>query len=154
MNGLDVIALPWREPAEALAAFADEPFALGLLSDGSAERGRWSYLARRPDRTCVLQHGEEPAAALRTMLGPPSPAEAPCPFAGGVVGLAAYELGARFEGLDLARCGRWPDLVLARYPALLAFDHARRGVLAIGRGEHAARLARLAARWLQAPPVA
>ncbi len=34
----------WREPLEVLASFAEEPYALGLISDGSA-RGRWSYLA-------------------------------------------------------------------------------------------------------------
>ena len=39
----------WRDPLAVLASFADEPYALGLISDGSA-RGRWSYLGWRPSR--------------------------------------------------------------------------------------------------------
>ena len=40
----------WRDPLAVLASFADEPWALGLISDGSA-RGRWSYLGWNPSRT-------------------------------------------------------------------------------------------------------
>ena len=31
---------PWREPAEVLSAFADEPWALGLVTGGAG--ARWS----------------------------------------------------------------------------------------------------------------
>ena len=37
---------PWREPAEVLSAFADEPWALGLVTGGAG--ARWSYVARAP----------------------------------------------------------------------------------------------------------
>jgi para-aminobenzoate synthetase component 1 len=66
----------------------------------------------------------------------------------------SYELGDRFEPLGLARHDGWPDLACARYPALLAFDHARRRVLAVGRGagsEQARARARLAQGWLARP---
>jgi para-aminobenzoate synthetase component 1 len=56
------------------------------------------------------------------------------PFQGGVIGLASYELGDRAERLGLARKAPWPDLAGARYETLLAFDHHRREVLAIGPG--------------------
>ncbi|HEY0051801.1 MAG TPA: anthranilate synthase component I family protein, partial [Caulobacteraceae bacterium] len=49
----------------------------------------------------------------------------------------------------------WPDLILARYDRLLAFDHAERRVLAVGRGadaKAAALAADEAATWLAASP--
>ena len=64
-----------------------------------------------------------------------------------MVGLASYELGDRIERLGLRRMAGWPDLVCGRYETLLAFDHARREVLAIGPDSRAAPLA-----WLDAPP--
>jgi para-aminobenzoate synthetase component 1 len=132
-----------------LGAYADEPHALCLLSDGA--RGRWSYLARRP--SAVLEVApDDPSdafAALAALLGPRRAAapDGP-PFQGGVAGLAAYELGDRIEPLGLARRARWPDLACARYDTLLAFDHHAREVLAIGPDETAAAGA---LAWLEAP---
>jgi para-aminobenzoate synthetase component 1 len=91
------------------------------------------------------------------LVGPPQAMDPDGPpFQGGVVGLAAYELGDRVERLDLPRTG-WPDLACARYPALLAFDHLQRRVLAIGRGgsqSFARARAEAALAWLDAasPP--
>jgi len=61
-----------------------------------------------------------------------------------VLGLAAYELGARFEDLEVVKSSGWPDLILADYPAWLAFDHADQIVEVQGQ----------AADWLEvSPPV-
>ncbi|MFA5599959.1 MAG: aminodeoxychorismate synthase component I, partial [Phenylobacterium sp.] len=131
---------PWREPLEALSAFADEPWAVGLLSGGEGAQARWSYLARDPDATLTVRPDDpaDPFEVLRALLGEPAPADpAGPPFQGGVLGLAAYELGARVEPLELARAPGWPDLAAARYPALLAFDHAALRVVAVGRGTDA-----------------
>ena len=88
-------------------------------------------------------------AALQALVGPPRPARADGPpFQGGVAGLAAYELGDRLEPLRLGRMAGWPDLAAGRYERLLAFDHARREVLAIGPDAPAARSA---LGWLDAP---
>ena len=134
------------------SAFADEPFALVLLSDGQGERGRWSYLARRPSQTLILapDDSRDPFAALAALIGPARPThpDGP-PFQGGVAGLAAYELGDRLEHLGLGRMAPWPDLACARYDILLAFDHARRRAVAIGPDESAAHEA---LAWLAAPP--
>ena len=61
------------------------------------------------------------------------------------MGLAAYELGDRVERLGLDHMAGWPDLICGRYETLLAFDHHRREVLAIGPGAAAAL------RWLDSP---
>ena len=159
MRHVVLISAPWRDPVWAAAPWRDEPFACAMISGGQA--GRWSYLLRQPDETLViappsLSGGDprDPFVALAALIGPPQSVEPDGPpFQGGVVGLAAYELGDRVEPLGLPRTG-WPDLVCARYPALLAFDHLQRRVLAIGRGGSqgfARARAEAALAWLDAP---
>ncbi len=134
-----LIEAPWTDPVEALAAFADEPYA-ALLSGGG-----WSYLARRPDLVMEPRQGEplpDVPGLLRGGHRPDGP-----PWQGGVIGLASYELSARLEAVAPQVRGEWPDLTLARYPALLAFDHARCRVIAVGRG----RQAGAALAWLDGP---
>jgi len=143
----------WRDPVEVLSAFAEEPWAIGFVSGGAGPRGRWSYVARAPQ--AVLQPAPDPFAGLRDLLGPAAaPDEDGPPFKGGVAGLACYELGDAVEALGLARRDGWPDLAVGRYEALLAFDHERREVVAIGRGagqEAASVRARMALAWLDLP---
>jgi para-aminobenzoate synthetase component I len=122
----------WRDPLAVLASFADEPYALGLISDGSA-RGRWSYLGWSPARTFGS------LAAWRSAMPTPEPLEATVsdhpPFQGGAAGLACYEWGAAQEpAMPQPRSG-WPDLAGGIYDRLLAFDHHLKRVWAIGRGE-------------------
>ncbi|MFN3512126.1 MAG: anthranilate synthase component I family protein [Phenylobacterium sp.] len=157
MRSLAQIELAWRDPAEAAQPFAEEPWTLALFSGGNDERARWSYLARAPDATLILSADEprDAFAALRELLGSPVPSgqDGP-PFQGGVAGLAAYEFGDRTEPVGLSRQPDWPDLAAARYPAVLAFDHARGRVLALGRGagaKEAEAAARRAAGWLDGP---
>jgi para-aminobenzoate synthetase component 1 len=149
----------WREPVKVLAAFADEAWAIGLLSGGGGVDGRWSYLARAPDATLTVASGDagDPFAALASLVGPPSPrlVSGP-PFQGGVAGLAAYELGDYVEPLGLSRHPDWPDLACARYPAVLAFDHERREILAVGRGRDSAEAeatAEQAIAWMDTAPI-
>jgi len=139
-------AFAWREPVEVAAALADRPWVVALLSDGGPN-GRWSYVAAEPDRIEELAPADprDGLDLLREMLGPRRPHADGAPFQGGVVGLAAYEFAARLEALDMPREPGWPDLTLARYPTVLAFDHEQRRVMAYGDLE-------LAAGWLEAPP--
>jgi para-aminobenzoate synthetase component 1 len=130
--------LPWREPLAAAAGLRDREGALALLSDGGP-LGRWSFVAADPDRVVI-----EPVEAGLDRLRDPD-------FADGVVGLLAYDAGAR--PATGPREPIWPDLMLARYPAMLAFDHEARQVFAIGRGVDAAAAATaadVAERWLAA----
>ncbi|MGH7028119.1 anthranilate synthase component I family protein, partial [Brevundimonas sp.] len=117
--------------------------ALALLAgagDPAAHGGRWSFVGCEPDRVRVGPVDD--AAPFDTLRHPD--------FAGGgVVGLMSYDAGAR--PATGPRAEVWPDLMLARYPALLAFDHAAGEVLAVGRGADAAEAegrARCATDWL------
>jgi para-aminobenzoate synthetase component 1 len=152
-GSLTVIEHAWREPAAVLAAFADEPWAFGLFGAD----GGWSYAARAPAATLLAEpdDGQDVLAGLRNLRGPlGAPAQAAPPFAGGVVGLAAYELGARLEPAVPQGRTAWPDLAAARYDAILAFDGAGGRVLAVGRGadsDQAKRAAAEASAWLDRP---
>ncbi|HYC68074.1 aminodeoxychorismate synthase component I [Brevundimonas sp.] len=124
---------PWRDPLAAAAGLRHRDGALALLSDGGP-LGRWSFVAAEPDWT----GGEGGLDQLR------DPA-----LSRGVVGLYAYDAGAR--PATGPRPPVWPDLMLARYPAMLAFDHAARTVTVAGRGPDAAAAATAADRaeaWL------
>lgn len=137
---------PWVDPVEVAAGLGggDGDGALALLSDGGPS-GRWSHVAQAPD---VVQVGPVDDAAPFEALRDPV-------FAAGVVGLAAYDAGAR--PATGQRETVWPDLMLARYPAMLSFDHQRRSVCATGRGasaEQATAAAERALAWLStAAPV-
>lgn len=149
MRAATLIRHPWRDPAAVLSAFAGEPWTCAFLSGGEGPRARWSYLLRDPEAVLEIGAGDaqDPFEALAGLIGeraahnPDGP-----PFQGGVAGLAAYELGDRVEPLGLARHPSWPDLAAARYPALLAFDHERLQVLAVG---WSAARAKAASAWLE-----
>jgi len=155
MRAAAIIEAEWREPAGVLSAFADEPWAIGLLSGGDGPSARWSFLARQPDRTLAIGAGDpcDPFSALAELIGEPLPRlPGGPPFQGGVAGLASYDLGRRTERFGGSARSSWPELACARYPALLAFDHERRTLLGLGRGdddEAARRAADRAVGWLQ-----
>lgn len=115
---------PWRDPLAVANGLRDRDGALALLSDGGA-LGRWSFVAADPDRVHIGPLEPDGLAILRD-----------ADFAAGVVGLLAYDAGAR--PATGPREPVWPDLMLARYPAVLAFDHQDRTVRVIGRGDDAA----------------
>lgn len=112
--------LDWRDPLAVAAGLAHRDGALALLSDGGPH-GRWSWVGAEPDRVHVGTGGDGEAFGLLEDFGP------------GSVGLASYDLGAR--PATGARTEVWPDLMLARYPALLRFDLHEKTVAAVGRGE-------------------
>jgi len=142
-----VRTLDWIEPLAVAAGLADRAGALCLLSDGGPN-GRRSYVACAPDLiTTTRMEADRPFAALAEMGGE-----------GFVVGLASYDAGARPATGDRGpSAGDWPDLTLARYPAMLVFDHERGVVSAMGLGsdeEEAEAAAGIAADWMErAAPV-
>lgn len=142
---LHLQAAEWREPLAVAVGLNRREGALALLAgagDPDAHGGRWSFAACEPD--AVRAGPVEDAAPFAALRDPV--------FAGGgVVGLMSYDAGARpATGPSPAN---WPDLMLARYPALLAFDHQARRLTAVGRGPDAAAAraqARRALTWLEA----
>ena len=126
---------PWVDPVEVAAGLGGGDGALALLSDGGPG-GRWSHVAQAPD---VVRVGPMDDAAPFEALRDPL-------FAAGVVGLAAYDAGAR--PATGPRETVWPDLMLARYPAMLSFEHLERSVCATGRGETAEKATAAADRAL------
>ncbi|MEY4555569.1 MAG: hypothetical protein RL093_688, partial [Pseudomonadota bacterium] len=120
-RAVEVRDRPWRDPLAVAAGLRHLEGPLALLSDGGA-LGRWSFVAAEPDRVHV---GKTGAGGMLDLLR--------SDFAAGVVGLLAYDAGAR--AATGPRDPVWPDLMLARYPAMLAFDHQGGTVRVIGRGE-------------------
>ncbi|WP_428151565.1 anthranilate synthase component I family protein [Brevundimonas sp.] len=136
-----VRTLDWAEPLAVAAGLAHREGALCLLSDGGPNGGR-SWVACEPDRIATTRmEADRPFAALA--------GEGMDRF---VVGLATYDAGARPATGDRGPSpGDWPDLMLARYPAMLVFDHEARTVSAIGLGRDeagAAEAADAAAVWM------
>ncbi|MFN6980581.1 MAG: anthranilate synthase component I family protein [Brevundimonas sp.] len=128
---------PWTDPLKVAAGIGGADGGLALLSDGGPG-GRWSHVATAPDR--VHMGGVE--ADLFGPLRDPA-------WGAGTVGLAAYDAGARPATGDRPQV--WPDLILARYPAMLSFDHHQGRIRAIGRGATASQAeaaADRAAGWL------
>tara|TARA_R110002167_G_scaffold71327_8_gene201310 strand:+ start:1473 stop:2789 length:1317 start_codon:yes stop_codon:yes gene_type:complete len=143
-RAVDARDLPWCDPLSVAAGLSDRDGALALLSDGGP-LGRWSWVAADPD---LVHVGPVDAGAPFAALRQPG-------FATGTVGLVSYDAGAR--PATGPRAEVWPDLMLARYPAMLGFDHQRRRVQVIGRGVDAAAAraaAAMAEGWLAAatPP--
>ncbi len=149
--------LPWVEPGSRLQAWCAHPGSTALISDGGAH-GRFSYLLAEPDATAALLAHDDASAFLKAVTAFVTTQDATGlpPFSGGLIGVAGFELGLRLENLPAAPFRieggvAWPDLVVHRYPAVLAFDHHTQGLTVIGRGAtpEAAMAARdrLAALW-------
>jgi len=146
---LGVVAMrefAWVDPVALASVFADEVHVCVLLSTDDG----WSYVLRAPDRVVV----DEVPADLAALSGGGSLAARGPPFQGGVLGLASYELSANLEPTAPQARGDAADLILLRYPSLLAFHAGQQRGLAIGRGPDsrtAAAQADAALSWLEAP---
>ena len=114
----------------ALFAFrrlGDLPHAFSLHSALPDARSRWSFFGAEP--FAVFGPGEyEEAIALwrRARTATKHPVEHTAPFTGGLVGCWSYDFGRRLERLPaVARDDvGWPDVWLAAYDVVGAFEHA------------------------------
>ena len=155
--------IDWIEPIDAARRLVVLP-RLSLLDSamGHPTLGRWSVLAADPFGTFVANGGTAvwngeatsalPLDALRERLGRyalPRDEGLP-PFTGGAIGAFAYELGWALEGREPPHPRIAPDIDLAFYDVVAAFDHVERRcwLLASGHPEATvdARRARAAAR--------
>lgn len=117
-----VRALNWRSPVEVANGLAGRDGALCLLSDPALPGSR-SFIAAEPDQIRIEDQAKGSLFAALTEPG----------FNAGVVGLAAYDAGAR--PATGPRPSVWPDLMLAGYPALLVFHHDTGRLEVVGWGE-------------------
>ncbi|ESQ90718.1 hypothetical protein ABAC460_07770 [Asticcacaulis sp. AC460] len=128
--------------------------------------GRYSYLMTAPEAVAVVNYDDtrDVAAFLAdatAFVNPEDAREDLPPFTGGLVGMASFELGLRLERMKrrpfrIEGRSTWPELVVMRFPAVLAFDHHAGTLTAIGRGgnraEAEAAVSAVVAAW-QATPV-
>ena len=119
-----VRTLAWTPPLEVAAGLARRDGALCLLSDPDVPASR-SFVAADPDLVWIEDVAPGDLFALLREQA----------FATGVIGLASYDAGAR--PATGPREAVWPDLMLARYPAMLVFDHGEGRVRAVGQGADA-----------------
>lgn len=128
------MALAWREPADYLAAIADQPGALLLLGGGASGRGRYSYLTAFPAGQISSPGKDDPLAPLRAAR-----TRHPDAWIGG---LLSYDLAGRFEALPTLRgpVTHWPLMAMGVYLAVAEFDHQTRTIELLGEPAAAARL--------------
>lgn len=131
--------LPWCEPADAAGRLRSLG---GLMFLDSAMRnprlGRYSYVAAAPSGVLTASDGRSfwnghriEGSALEvlesTLRAGARPRDSALPpFQGGAVGLLSYELGVDLQNLGRSRAAlpaRIPDVHLAFYDTVLAFDH-------------------------------
>ena len=140
----------WRDPVAVVRAVEHLDFAFCLLSGGDDDE-RWSYVGAEPDHIQVAAGGEGVDLSVLPLPGAVEAAAEPDapPITGGWLGLVTYDAGAD-EAVGVREV-EWPDLILARYPGMLAFDHSSKTVWIIGRGATMAAAAEAsdrAASWL------
>lgn len=132
--------MPWIDPERAFAALVAIEHDVFWLDGGAHERSGWSWVGRgTPESDAGAVRAVRVGGRMHT-----SAAAAGVPFRGGWVGFIDYETGAARAGAaHAAEPGageRW-----LRVDDLLAFDHARRLVFAIGpRADELLRAARSA----------
>ena len=119
-------SLPWVPPLTVAAGIANRDGALCLLSDPTVPGSR-SVVAADPDRLTVFERASGALFAPLVDLDW---------CGGGIIGLAAYDAGAR--AATGPRETVWPDLILARYPAMAVFDHDAQSLTLVGWGADAA----------------
>ena len=145
--------VPVPDPLEACARFAGAPFLLFLDSAADPEHlGRHSFLAADPV-TAVRSKGRltqqlvdgawvrvaaDPLVHARALLAPhaAAPVAGVPPFQGGIAGYIGYDWGATLERIPRPRYDdlALPDVLLALYDWVIAWDHAAGRAWAISTG--------------------
>jgi para-aminobenzoate synthetase component 1 len=133
--------VPYRDPIEAFAPFAAEPWAM-LLDSASADpaRGRYVFIAVRP--VASLRDPPDPFAALEAALGRRRRTEhgTSLPFTGGAVGLFGYELGRHLERAPARHRDGGVEMAVGLYDVIAGFDLAERRAWVVGSDRAKAEL--------------
>lgn len=139
--------IPYVEPLSVFARFAADPFCAFLdCAAPEDQRARYSYLCIDPQITIVADveddHGPDPFEQLELALASWQHGALPGlpPFQGGAAGVLGYELGGCLEKLPQPASAEdgFPDMVMAIYDTVIAFDHLTRKAWIISSGYPAA----------------
>ncbi len=146
--------IDYADPVGLFAPFAGDRHAALLDSAVSGgARARYSFIAVEPFRSLSSKDGViaidgerslgNPFDVLRRELSAYAVQTLPelPPLQGGVVGYFGYELAQHLERVPLARADdmEFPDLALAFYDVIVAFDHGDRRAWIVSSGLPAAR---------------
>ena len=147
--------VPAPDPFGTCVRFSGLPYLLFLDSSAQGALSRYSFLAADP--VVIARSPEAARDMLRTHHHRPL-AGLP-PFQGGIAGYVGYDWGAELERVARPPADRltphMPDVALALYDWVIAWDHLeeKAWLIAIGNDERAtARTAWVRNRLLAAPP--
>jgi len=117
--------VPAPDPFDACARFSGLPYLLFLDSSAQGALGRYSFLTAQPTAVArTLDEARDLFRADRTqpLAGLP-------PFQGGIAGYLTYDWGAALEQVSRPPADRFtpeiPDVALARYDWVIAWDHLK-----------------------------
>jgi len=147
--------VPAPDPFGTCVRFSGLPYLLFLDSSAQGALSRYSFLAADP--VAVARTPEAARDMLRTHRHAPLPGLPP--FQGGIAGYVGYDWGAELEHVMRPPADRLtpqlPDVALALYDWVIAWDHleAKAWLIAIGNDERAtARTAWVRDRLTGPPP--
>lgn len=144
---LTVPLVPPPNPFDTCARFSGLPHLLFLDSSARGALGRYSFLAADP--VAVARTPEAARALLRPHHHAPLPGLPP--FQGGIAGYLGYDWGAALERVVPPAADRFtprmPDVVLALYDWVIAWDHLEGRAWIVSTGIGAGAQERLV--WVQ-----
>jgi para-aminobenzoate synthetase component 1 len=115
---------------------------LFLDSSAKGSLGRYSFLSADPVAVVRAPGSSDPLGAARALLGPVrAPLPGLPPFQGGIAGYVGYDWGAELERVRRPPADRLapqiPDVVLALYDWVIAWDHLeeKAWIISTGMGE-------------------
>jgi len=138
---------PVPDPFSTAVRFSESPHLLFLDSSAQGSLGRYSFVAADP--VAVARGLDEARALLKPQQRPSLPGLPP--FQGGIAGYIGYEWGAELERVTRPPADRFtpqmPDVALALYDWVIAWDHLEKRAWIVSTGSGTAAAARL--RWVQ-----
>ncbi len=147
--------VPAPDPFATCVRFSGLPYLLFLDSSAQGALSRYSFLAADP--VAVARTPEAARDMLRSHRHAPLPGLPP--FQGGIAGYVGYDWGAELEHVARPRADRLtpnlPDVALALYDWVIAWDHLEEKAWLITTGNEeraAARTAWVRDRLLAPPP--
>ena len=143
--------VPAPDPFDTCARFSGLPYLLFLDSSAQGALSRYSFLAADP-----VAVARTPEAARELLRGEqPSPLAGLPPFQGGIAGYIGYDWGAERERVTRPPPDRVtpqiPDVALAYYDWVIAWDHLEGKAWLISAGRAAARTSAVRERLLGPP---